>query len=40
MNILNGNYFGKIHKVIEQLLEGRNRWSERRNNVTGGAKST
>lgn len=27
--MVNGNYFGKIHNVIEQYLEGRNRRLER-----------
>lgn len=37
MNMVNGNYFGKIHNVIEQYLEGRKGgWKDK---MTGGDKS-
>lgn len=35
MIMVNANYFGKIHNVIEQYLEGRNRRLERQDDWWG-----
>lgn len=35
MNMVNDNHFGKIHNVIEQYLEGRNRGLERQDDWWG-----